>query len=196
MTEKVEEFTRLLQFPEVQEVLKEIVRSSLIESNVFTRLNLIEEHLGADDYHCVGRDLCFEDGISESDEEKIPLTKLPEMIAAIYTAIDSKETVSETMILAGNETEVRARLLKTRVQSSNMLNGKRQMNSKDVQRFLLEEIPEEHRTTKTSARKVAFDVMKKTQELFPEQIKLVKNKKGLNVIEFLENRYQDSVTTP
>jgi hypothetical protein len=91
-------------------------------------------------------------------------------------------------VFSGNETEVRARLLKDHLSDVDMRNGKRFLTSQEVQKYLLHEITEAHRTTEKAARKVANDVMKKAFEMFPESLILTKNKKGLNVIELLEKR--------
>ncbi|WP_162198133.1 hypothetical protein, partial [Methanosarcina mazei] len=96
--------------------------------------------------------------------------------------------VLKETIFSGNGTEVRARFLKEKLQDVDYRNGKKFLNSKEVQGFLLREVPEEHRTTNKAARKVANDVMKKAFEMFPESMILTKNKKGLNVIEFIEKR--------
>lgn len=192
MTERIEEFCRLIQFPEVQEVLKNIVRSSLVESNVFTRLNLIEAHLGADESYCIGRDLVYEAGISEYDDEREPLKTIPEQMAHIYEVIESKETVIETTVLGGNKTETRARLLFDFIKTVPYVNGKRFMKGPDVSRWLLNGIEEGLRTTKTGARQAAKDVMEKTKELYPDEISynpeaLSRNhKRAYNVIEYIE----------
>jgi hypothetical protein len=192
VTEKIEEFTRLLQFPEVQEVLKEIVRSSLVESNIFARLNLIEDHLGSDDLYCIGRDLDFERGISEYDEEREPLPKMKEQMARVYTAIDTTETVIETTILGGNKTEMRARLLVDKLKTINLINGKRFMTGPDVSKWLLTEIADEYKTTKTGARQAARDVMEKAKDLFTESTIRINpetqqrnTKRGCNIIEYV-----------
>lgn len=181
VTERIEEFRRLLQYPEVQEDLKELIRNTLIESNVFTRLNLIEENLGADEFHCIGRDLNYEAGVSEYDEEREPRNTIPEQIAAIYTAIDSKETVIETTILGGNKTETRARLLYEKLKTIPYSNGKRFMKGPDVAKWLLgTELKEDLRTTKTGARQAAKDVIEKCRELFSDEIKINPSSSGRN----------------
>lgn len=192
MTERIEEFTRLLQYPEVQEVIKDIVRNTLNECNVFTRLNLIEEHLGADDYHCVGRDIDFESGFSEYEEEREPLKRIPDQVASIYEAIDSKETVVETTILGGNKTETRARLLLDKLKVTPFVNGKRFLKGPDVAKWLLNEVDTELKTTKTGARQASKDVMQKCKELFPNEIlynseETSRNHKRVNnIIEYIE----------
>jgi len=193
VTERIEEFRRLLQYPEVQEDLKELVRNTLVESNVFTRLNLIESNLGADEFHCIGRDLNYEAGISEYEDEREPRKPLPEQIAAIYAAIDSKETVVETTILGGNKTETRARLLFEKLKVVPYTNGKRFMKGPDVAKWLLgTEINTELRTTKSGARQAAKDVMEKCAELFAGEVKFnpgivgKKLKRAYNIIEYIE----------
>lgn len=193
MTERIDEFRKLLQYPEVQEDLKEIVRSALVESNVFTRLNLIEMNLGADEFHCIGRDIDYEAGISEYEEEREPRKSIPEQVAAIYAAIDSKETVVETTILGGNKTETRARLLFDKLKNTPYINGKRFMKGPDVAKWLLgPEIDPDLRTTKSGARQAAKDVMEKCAELFAGEVKFnpgivgKKLKRAYNIIEYIE----------
>lgn len=192
MTERIEEFRRLLQYPEVQEALKDIIRNTLVESNVFTRLNLIEEHLGADEFHCIGRDLDFEAGISKYEEEREPKKKIPDQIAAIYTAIDSKETIVETTIIGGNDTKARAWLLLDKLKDHPYINGKRFMTGPEVAKWLLNEIREELRTTKKGARQAAKDTMEMCTELFPEKVVInpdtvgKKRKRAYNIIVYIE----------
>lgn len=192
MDEKVAEFARLLQFPEVQEVLVEIVRNTLIESNVFTRLNLIEQHLGADEFHCVGKDIDYETGFSEYEEEREPLLKISDQIAAIYEAIDSKETVVETVVLGGNKTETRARLLFKKLKDTPYINKKKFLRGPDVAKWLLNEVEVDLRTTKNGSRQAAKDVMEKCKELFGEWVRInpetsTRNKKrAYNIIEYVE----------
>lgn len=195
VTERIEEFRRLLQYPEVQEDLKELIRNTLIESNVFTRLNLIEENLGADEFHCIGRDLDFEMGISEYDEEREPRKTIPVQIASMYSAIGSNETAVETIILGGNKTETRARLLLEKLKLTPLVNGKRFMTGPDVTKWLLSsEISEKCRTTKTGSRQAAKDVMEKCRELYPDDVRInpgtsTRNqKRAYNIIEYIERK--------
>jgi hypothetical protein len=189
MNEKIAEFCRLLQFPEVQEVLKDIIRTSLVESNVFTRLNLIEENLGSDEYHCIGRDLDYEKGISEYDEEREPLPTVKQQILAVYKAIDSFDKPNEQVIITGNMTEIRARLFKERIVSVNYRHGKKFMLTPEIKRFLLNEIHEDYRTTDKGAKQAAHDVMKKALEMFPDELKAGTASNGVKFIEYIEKAY-------
>jgi hypothetical protein len=96
LSTKTEEFKELLKYPDVQECLKDIIRNCLHESDIFTRLDLIEEHLGADEFYCIGRDIAFEKGVSEYDDEREPLPKITERVAKIYKDVDSIQFTSET----------------------------------------------------------------------------------------------------
>ncbi len=191
--ERIEEFRRLLQYPEVQEALKKIIKSTLAENNVFTRLELIEENLGADEFHCIGRDLDFEAGINKYKEERVPKIPIPEQITAIYAAIDDKETVVETTILGGNDTETRARLLFDKLKKIPYIHGKRFMTGPEVAKWLLSnEIKEKLRTTKKGARQAAKDVMEMCVKLFPEKVIInpdvvgKKRKRAYNIIVYIE----------
>ena len=181
---RVQEFLTLLQDPEVYDVFKTLVLQALTDPEgcqLVRRVANIEKHLGADDDYCI-----YEDPFN--DDREVMLT-IPEQLSLLSERInDASLPVLKETIFSGNGTEVRARFLKEKLQEVDYRNGKKFLNSKEVQGFLLREVPEEHRTTDKAARKVANDVMKKAVELFPESMTLTKNKKGLNVIEFIEKR--------
>ena len=61
-----------------------MIQNCLVEAGIFTRLNMIEENLGTDEFHCRGRGLAFEYGISEYDEEREPFPTIPERVKSIY----------------------------------------------------------------------------------------------------------------
>ena len=61
--------------------------------------------------------------------------------------------------------KIRARLLRDKLPEVQYRNGTRFMNSQEVKKFLLYEVPIEHRTKNSAARKVAYDVMKKAVQL-------------------------------
>lgn len=182
---KVQEFLTLLQDPEVYSVFQSMVMQVLNDPDgpqIIRRVRNIERHLGADD-----DDWCvFEDVNGEDREVLMPLT---DQFDLLYQRIeDVSLPVMKETFFSGNETEVRARLLKDHLPDVDMRNGKRFLTSQEVQKYLLHEITEAHRTTEKAARKVANDVMKKAFEMFPESLILTKNKKRLNVIELLEKR--------
>ena len=181
---RVQEFLTLLQDPEVYDVFKTLVLQALTDPEgcqLVRRVANIEKHLGADDDYCI-----YEDPFN--DDREVMLT-IPEQLSLLSERInDASLPVLKETIFSGNGTEVRARFLKEKLQDVDYRNGKKFLNSKEVQGFLLREVPEEHRTTDKAARKVANDVMKKAFEMFPESLLLTKNKKGLNVIELIEKR--------
>lgn len=181
---RVQEFLTLLQDPEVYDVFKTLVLQALTDpegSQLIQRVSNIEKHLGADDDYCVGKDIF-------NDDKEVLMT-IPEQFSLLSERInDASIPVLKETIFSGNGTEVRARFLKEKLQDVDYRNGKKFLNSKEVQGFLLREVPEEHRTTDKAARKVANDVMKRAVELFPESMILTKNKKGLNVIVLIEKR--------
>lgn len=176
-------------------IISDVFFSMLGETRLLKRVGLLEAYTGLDvDTHCVGSDWEWEEMSSVEREmypenKKIVVQPLNAQLSLIADRInDVSLPVLKETVFSGNETEIRARLLKDHLPNVNMRNGKRFLTSQEVQKFLLYEIDEAHRTTEKAARKVANDVMKKAFEMFPESLLLTKNKKRLNVIEFVEKR--------
>lgn len=181
--ERICEFIKLLEYPEVQEALnnkieKYIRNMGLVAavSKAHTRLDLIEEHLGADDDYCIGEDLEY--------GEREPRTKVPEQIANLAAAINNSCQTTEVMVVAGNVTEIRARLVKEHL----VMNIKKFMTSPEIASFLLNDVPDEYKPcSKSAASKAAFDVMKKALEMFPNELREARAKKRrAKVIEYIE----------
>ena len=176
-------------------IISDVFYSMLGDTRLLKRVGLLEAFTGLDvDSHCVGSDWEWEEMSSVEREmypenKKIVVQPLNAQLSLIADRInDASLPVLRETVFSGNETEVRARLLKDHLQDVNMRNGKRFLTSQEVQKYLLYEIDEAHRTTEKAARKVANDVMKKAFEMFPESLLLTKNKKRLNVIVFVEKR--------
>jgi hypothetical protein len=193
--QKVQELLTLLQDPEVKDALDLIFMRFLRDQGITPKLDLLMDFNGLDvNKHCVGSDWEWDnmepvERMMNKDKKKTVLQPLPDQLALLSERInDASLPVLRETVFSGNETEVRARLLKDHLQDVNMRNGKRFLTSQEVQKYLLHEITEAHRTTEKAARKVANDVMKKAFEMFPESLLLTKNKKRLNVIEFVEKR--------
>lgn len=187
---KVEEFIGLLQYPEVQECLKEIISNCMHESAIFIRLDLIEENLGADEFHCVGRDIAFERGFSKYDEEREPLQTIMERIAQVYKAFDTMHFTGETKpaLEINTLTDIRVRLLLEKLESIAPRFGERYMTSKEVGDFIQNEIDEEFRYDgKGNPREVRSKLMKYAVKKFPTKVKMGKSKKGNRLlrIEFI-----------
>lgn len=176
-------------------IISDVFYSMLGDTRLLKRVGLLEAYTGLDvDTHCVGSDWEWEE-MSTIEREMYPENKkivvqpLNAQLSLIADRInDASLPVLRETVFSGNETEVRARLLKDHLSDVDMRNGKRFLTSQEVQKYLLYEIDEAHRTTEKAARKVANDVMKKAFEMFPESLLLTKNKKRLNVIEFVEKR--------
>ena len=176
-------------------IISDVFYSMLGDTRLLKRVGLLEAFTGLDvDSHCVGSDWEWEE-MSTIEREMYPENKkivvqpLNAQLSLIADRInDASLPVLRETVFSGNETEVRARLLKDHLPDVDMRNGKRFLTSQEVQKYLLHEITEAHRTTEKAARKVANDVMKKAFEMFPESLILTKNKKRLNVIELLEKR--------
>ncbi len=176
-------------------IISDVFFSMLGDTRLLKRVGLLEAYTGLDvDSHCVGSDWEWDnmepvEKMMNKEKRKTVLQPLPDQLALLSERInDASLPVLRETVFSGNETEVRARLLKDHLPDVDMRNGKRFLTSQEVQKYLLHEITEAHRTTEKAARKVANDVMKKAFEMFPESLILTKNKKRLNVIELLEKR--------
>ena len=176
-------------------IISDVFFSMLGDTRLLKRVGLLEAYTGLDvDSHCVGSDWEWDnmepvEKMMNKEKRKTVLQPLPDQLALLSERInDASLPVLRETVFSGNETEVRARLLKDHLSDVDMRNGKRFLTSQEVQKYLLHEITEAHRTTEKAARKVANDVMKKAFEMFPESLILTKNKKRLNVIELLEKR--------
>ena len=164
-------------------------------TRLLKRVGLLEAYTGLDiDSHSVGADWEWEEMNSLEREmypenKKIVVQPLNAQLSLLSERInDASIPILKETVFSGNETEIRARFLKDHLSEVDMRNGKRFLTSQEVQKYLLHEITEAHRTTEKAARKVANDVMRKAFEMFPESLILTKNKRRLNVIEFLGKR--------
>lgn len=182
---KIQEFLNLLQDPEVYGVFKGLVMRVLTDPDCFLlkRVSNIENHLGADEFYCIGED--------SQGEDKEVIKTIPEQLALLSERIDDSSIpiLKETVLVAGNETEVRARLLRDHLPSEAYRNGKKFMLGPEVQKFLLHEVPEEHRATTKGVRQATKEVMNKTLEMFPNEVRVGKNNKNRNFIEYIEKLY-------
>lgn len=182
---KIQELISLLRDPEVYDVFQELVLRVLCETKgpqVIPRLNNIEAHLGANEDWCIWKDVR-----NEGREVLMPLTEQFDLISGRIEDV-SLPVLKET-VYSGNDTEIRAKYLKDELSDFKLRNGKRFMTSKEVQEYLVNRIYDKYKSEPgDSARKAAYDVMKKAVEMFPKVLKLGKNKKGLNIIEFIGNR--------
>lgn len=170
-TERIEEFCRLIQFPEVQEALENIIVSSLHNCNIFNRLNLIEEHLGVDEKHCLGRDLNFELGISEYEEERTPLPNLQEQLKILFKTAPIEDDI--------NVTNVRARRLVEKLRETKPILGVVYLDSKTIKRFLQEEIDDKYKIGKNgNPRQTVSRVIDRAIILYPTEVKRGKSKNG------------------
>ena len=185
--ERIHEFIKLLEYPEIQEALNKRFEMYLQSmgivkavSNAHARLDLIEEHLGADDDYCIVKDLEY--------GEREPRMKIPEQIAVLAASINDGCKTSEVVMVAGNVPEIRARLLKEKLASATKVTEKF-MTSPEVADFLLNDVPDEYKAcSKSAASKAAFDVMKKALEMFPDELREARAKKRrAKVIEYIEN---------
>ncbi|MDD2274884.1 MAG: hypothetical protein PHG37_03720 [Candidatus Pacebacteria bacterium] len=176
-------------------IISDVFYSMLGNTRLLKRVGLLEAYTGLDiDSHSVGADWEWEEMNSLEREmypenKKIVVQPLNAQLSLLSERInDASIPILKETVFSGNETEIRARFLKDHLSEVDMRNGKRFLTSQEVQKYLLHEITEAHRTTEKAARKVANDVMRKAFEMFPESLILTKNKRRLNVIEFLGKR--------
>lgn len=168
VTEEVQEFNRLLQYPEVQKVLYDFILNSLTECNVFLRLNLIEEHLGADDFHCIGQDLKY-------DGEREPLPNLQVQLQSLMSKSPDPEV--------NTITDIRAKLLVEKLKKMKYRLDITYLNSKDIKKFLQEDIDEKYRIGRNgNPREIVRRVIDRAVLLYPSEIKRGKNKNGNQIL--------------
>jgi hypothetical protein len=176
-----------MKTPEIRKELEMMFDEYLINcgfekaiSRAHTRLDLIEEHLGADDDYCIIKDLEYGD--------REPRTKVTDQFAKFATIISEYSCqTTEVVMVAGNVTEIRARFLKEKLASAKKVN-ERFMTSPQIALFLLNDVPDEYKAcSKSAASKAAFDVMRKALEMFPSELQERKAKRrGAKVIEYIE----------
>lgn len=184
---KVQEFLTMLKDPDVYSAFQDIVMGVLTDPNgpqLSRRITNIERHLGASDDWCV-----WEDVFNEDKEILMPLTEQFDLLSGRIEDV-SLPVLKET-VFAGNKTETRAKLLFDFLKEIPFKNGKQFMTGPDVAKWLLNEIEEKYRTTKSGSRQASRDVMEKTRELHPDEIKLYlvsdkqNHKRGKNIIEYV-----------
>lgn len=180
----VEQILTLLKNPIVYETIKSIVLQTLTDTEgcqLVQRVSNIEKHLGADEDYCIGKDIF-------NDDKEVLMT-VPEQFSLLAERINdaSIPVLKETVLVTANETEVRARLIRDYIRSVPERNGKRYMLGPELQKYMLsEKFPSEHRPTEKGVRQASIDVMKKVVEQFPNEVRMGKNSKKRNFIEYIE----------
>lgn len=217
MSLKEKQFSDMLEDPELQPLLErkvaqilktktidglleEIIFQKLSENGVLGSIELLKQFAGVfPDTHCIGEDWEWDEMDSVErrmypEKKKIVVQPLQAQLLQLQERIDDASIPvlheKETVFISLNETEVRARLLvEEKLISVAEKNGKKYMLGTDVQKYLLHEIPEEHRATEKSVRQASIEVMKKALELFPNKVRIGKNSKKRNYIEYIDNSY-------
>lgn len=183
---------------EGREIVTAAVSKEISEYRYHQRLSLLETYTGLDvDTHCVGSDFEWDEmepveRMMYKDRKKIVVQPLPDQLTLISERINDSSipVLHETeTIFSGNDTEIRAKMLRKKMENAKYKNGIRQMNSKDVAEFLQDksQVGEQVYEGKYP-RKAANDVMKKAGEMFPNELNILKNKGNINVLEFKEKR--------
>lgn len=220
MSPKEKQFTDMLEDPELQpllerkvaqilktktidSLLEEIIFQKLSENGVLGSIELLKQFAGVSpDTHCIGEDWEWDEMDSLErrmypEKKKIIVQPLQVQLVQLQERIDNSSIPvlheKETILISANETEVRARLLKDKLASLPPKHEKRFMLGTEVQKFLLNEIPEEHRATAKSVRQASIEVMKKTVEQFPNEVRMGKNSKKRNFIEYIVSSYDPSM---
>lgn len=214
MSPKEKQFSDMLDDPELQPVLNKKLAQMLkseslkevIEGLVFTALNdggvlrdigMMKLFTGVDPAtHCIGEDWEWDDmsPLERSmypERQKIIVQPLQAQLVQLQERIDDVSIPilheTEKIVISGNVTEIRARMLRDKLRDGKKITEKF-MTSPQLASFLMNDIDEEFRAeTKSAASKAAFDVMKKALEMFPDELREVKAKKrGAKVIEYIE----------
>jgi len=197
---KVQELLTLMKDPEVQEVMNLMFYKFLTspQYQILKKIALVMDFNGLDvDKHCVGSDWEWDnmepfEQVMNKDKKKTVLQPIPDQLALLSERINdaSLPVLRETILVDGNKTEVRARLLRDKLSNIPYRNGKKFMLGTEVQKFFLsEEVREDQRIKKKGIRQNAMDVMRKAVEQFPDEVRLGKNDKNRNFIEYIERQY-------
>lgn len=197
---KVQELLTLMKDPEVQEVMNLMFYKFLTspQYQILKKIALVMDFNGLDvDKHCVGSDWEWDnmepfEQVMNKDKKKTVLQPIPDQLALLSERINdaSLPVLRETILVDGNKTEVRARLLRDKLSNIPYRNGKKFMLGTEVQKFFLsEEVREDQRIKKKGIRQSAMDVMRKAVEQFPDEVRLGKNDKNRNFIEYIERPY-------
>ncbi len=91
----------------------------------------------------------------------------------------------EVHIIAGNVSELRARALLEKLMSMAPRKKRKYLTSKEVQLFLLNDLPDNLKAPKTRIWVTAHDVMDKTVELFPSMVLIGRIGKRSRYIEYI-----------
>jgi hypothetical protein len=197
---KVQELLTLMKDPEVQEFMNLMFYKFLTspQYQILKKIALVMDFNGLDvDKHCVGSDWEWDnmepfEQVMNKDKKKTVLQPIPDQLALLSERINdaSLPVLRETILVDGNKTEVRARLLRDKLSNIPYQNGKKFMLGTEVQKFFLsEEVREDQRIKKKGIRQSAMDVMRKAVEQFPDEVRLGKNDKNRNFIEYIERPY-------
>lgn len=194
---------QLLETETVDSLLEDIIIQKLSRTGILSSIEMLKRFTGiSPDTHCIGEDWEWDD-MSPTERMMYPQKKkivVQPLQAQLIQLQERIEDVSipvlhekETVVISANETEVRARLLKDKLKSLPFKHEKKFMLGTEVQKFLLNEIPEEHRATEKSVRQASIEVIKKAVEQFPNEVRMGKNSKKRNFIEYIGNLYDPSM---
>jgi hypothetical protein len=214
MSPKEKQFSDMLEDPELQPLLQkklaqllttknidclleEIIFRKLSENGVLNSVEFLKQFVGVDPKtHCIGEDWDWDDMSPLErqmypEKRKIIVQPLQAQLVQLQERIDNSSIPvlheTEKILISGNVTEIRARLLRDKLRDGKKITEKF-MTSPQLADFLMNDVPEEFRAeTKSAASKAAFDVMRKAWEMFPEELREAKAKRrGAKVIEYIE----------
>lgn len=188
---------QLLTTKNIDGLLEEIIFRKLGENGVTRSIEFLKSFTGVDPKtHCIGEDWEWDEMDSFEkrmypEKKKIVVQPLPVQLVQLQERIDDSSIPvlheTEKILISGNMTEIRARLLRDKLRDGIKVTEKF-MTSPQLASFLMNDVPEEFRAeTKSAASKAAFDVMRKAWEMFPEELREAKAKRrGAKVIEYIE----------
>lgn len=98
---------------------------------------------------------------------------------------DDLKSLKNKELICGNDTEIRAQLLRKKLLLIKELTDRTFMLPTDVSKFLAKELPNKVKVTHKNTRIYSRRVMHKTVQLFPNEFRIGKNEKRILYIEFI-----------
>jgi len=99
--------------------------------------------------------------------------------------VSKRQKEKEVHVITGNYTEQRARCLFEKLQSLQSVKKRKLLTSKEVQTFLLNDIPDTIKAPVNKIEVTAWVIMNKTKELYPMQISIGRYKQKSKYIEII-----------
>ncbi|KKH50174.1 hypothetical protein [Methanosarcina sp. 1.H.A.2.2] len=186
---EVQKLQSLLNHPTVRMEIEGIITRVIAkEHNLLERLDLLEGYLGVSaKTHFVDIDLDWEE-MDDHERMMNPQNKrktfipLPERLSELEKKIiEGNVPRSENSLLSGNKTVVRAKLVMEELQNTKPNMAGKMLTSSEIYLFLSSEsVSEECRilVKRSSSRAMIQTIMEKVVELYPDNVRKGKKRKG------------------